>query len=295
MIVITGATGKTGSKIAELLIGKKDKIRVIGRSMEKLARFSDMGAETMAGDQSDAQFLTNAFAGADAAYLLIPPKVDSPDVRSYYNTLGDAAITAIHKSRIRKIVFLSSLGADKDQGTGPVLGLHDLERKLELVKNTDIVFLRAGYFMENTLMNIPMIKARHITGNHMAAEAPISLVAAKDISMKAAELLSSRNFIGHVIVELFGQRLSNREMTRIIGARIGMSDLSYVQFSEKDAIAGMVSMGLSSNVAESYVEMAKGINAGKITTVIEDPNKPTAPTKFQEFVEEVFYPAYTIN
>jgi uncharacterized protein YbjT (DUF2867 family) len=292
MIVITGATGKTGSKIAELLIGKKDKIRVIGRSMERLARFAQMGAETMAGDQSEAQFLTNAFAGADAGYLLIPPKIDAPDIRKYYNALGDAAITAIRKSGIRKIVFLSSLGADKDQGTGPVLGLHDVERKLEIMKNTDVVFLRAGYFMENTLMNIPMMKTQRITGNHLSADAPISVVAAADISMKAAEMLSTRTFIGHVVVELFGQRISYREMTGIIGARIRMPELSYVQFSEKDAIEGMAGMGLSRNMAESFVELAKGINTGKITNVIEDPNRPNAPTKFDKFVEEVFYPAW---
>jgi uncharacterized protein YbjT (DUF2867 family) len=295
MIVITGATGQTGSKIAELLIGKKDKIRVIGRSAERLTRFLDKGAETMIGDQSDAQFLTNAFAGADAGYLMIPPKFDSPNVRKYYNSLGDAAITAIRKSGIRKIVFLSSLGADKDEGTGPVLGLHDVERKLELVKTTDIAFLRAGYFMENTLMNISMIKTQRIIGNHIAADAPILTVATKDISMKAADLLSSRTFMGHVTVELFGHRISYQEMTKIIGDRIGMPDLKYVQFSEKDAITGLVSMGLSLNIAESFVEMSQGISTGKITTVSEDPNKPTAPTKFTEFVNDLFIPAYTKN
>ena len=292
MIVITGATGQTGSKIAELLIGKNDKIRVIGRSMERLNRFVEMGADAMAGDQSDAQFLTNALAGADAGYLLVPPKFDSTDVRKYYNALGDAAMTAIRKSGIRKIVFLSSLGADKDQGTGPVLGLHDVERKLEMMKNTDIVFLRAGYFMENTLMDIHRIKNQRIIGNHLAPDAPIITVATRDIAMKAADLLSARTFTGHMIVELFGQRISYREMARTIGAKIGMPGLTYVQFSEKDAMEGMVGMGLSSNVAESFVGLAKGINAGNIATVLEDPNKPTAPTEFTKFVEDVFYPAF---
>jgi uncharacterized protein YbjT (DUF2867 family) len=95
MIVITGATGQTGSKIAELLIGKKDKVRVIGRSLERLARFTVKGAEAVAGDQSDAQFLTNAFLGADAGYVMIPPRMDSGDIRGYYNTLSDAAVTAV--------------------------------------------------------------------------------------------------------------------------------------------------------------------------------------------------------
>ncbi len=295
MIVITGATGQTGAKIAESLMGKKDKIRVIGRSHDKLARFAAKGAETMAGDQSDAQFLTAAFLGADAGYLLIPPRLDSPDIRGYYNSLGDAAITAIRKSGIRKIVFLSSLGAEKDGGTGPVLGLHDVERKLEMMKTTDIVFLRAGYFMENTLANIPLIKSKGIAGNHIAPDAPVNTVATRDIASRAADALSSRSFTGHSYAEIYGQKITYREMTRIIGEKIGVPGLTYVQFSESDAVAGMTGVGISLNVAEAFVELAKGINAGKISTTIENPDRPTAPTGFGQFVDEVFYPAYTIT
>jgi uncharacterized protein YbjT (DUF2867 family) len=292
MIVVTGATGKTGSKTAELLLGKGEKIRVLGRSQDRLKPLIEKGAEAMTGDQSDAQFLTKAFSGADAAYLLIPPKMDSLDVRNYYNSLGDAAITAIRKSGIRKIVFLSSLGAEKDSGTGPVIGLHDVERKLDMMKNTDIVFLRAGYFMENILMNIPLIKNQKINGNSMSADAPIFMVASRDIAGKVADLLSERAFIGHTIVDLFGQRISYHEMTRIIGAKIGMPDLVYVQFSEKDALAGMTGMGLSLNIAQSFVELAQGISSGKLTITVGDSNKPNAPTQFTKFVDDVFYPAY---
>jgi uncharacterized protein YbjT (DUF2867 family) len=219
--------------------------------------------------------------------------MDSTDIRAYYNTLGDAAITAIRKSGIRKIVFLSSLGAEKDSGTGPVLGLHDVERKLEMMKTTDIVFLRAGYFMENTLMNIPLIKAQRNTGNHIAPNAPVITVATKDIASRAADALSSRSFTGHTYIEVFGQKISYREMTKIIGAKIGFPGLTYIQFSEKDAVAGMTGMGLSLNIAEAFVELAKGINSGNISTTVENPDKPTAPTGFSKFVDEVFYPAYT--
>jgi hypothetical protein len=110
--------------------------------------------------------------------------------------------------------------------------------------------------------------------------------------MKAADLLSSRTFTGHSIVELFGQRISFREMAKIIGAKIGMPHLSYVQFTERDALAGMVAMGVSQNVAESFVEMAKGINNGKMTPLVADADNPPAPTGFADFVDEVFYPAF---
>ena len=45
MIAITGATGNTGSKIAHLLLDKGEEVRVISRSLERLRKFEDRGAE----------------------------------------------------------------------------------------------------------------------------------------------------------------------------------------------------------------------------------------------------------
>jgi nucleoside-diphosphate-sugar epimerase len=120
MIVITGATGQTGSKITNLLLKKEQKIRVIARSENKLKPFKEKGAEIAVGDQSDVRFLTGAFSNSDAVYLLIPPKMDAPDIRAYYNSLGDIAIKALLDSGVKKVVLLSSIGAELTSGTGPV-------------------------------------------------------------------------------------------------------------------------------------------------------------------------------
>jgi uncharacterized protein YbjT (DUF2867 family) len=179
MITVTGATGKTGSLTAELLLSKGEKIRVLGRSAQRLQGLAAKGAQVMAGDQSDVQFLTKAFLGADAVYLLIPPKMDAENVRNNYALMGDAAITALRKSNTPKVIFLSSLGAEKNEGTGPVVGLHDTERKLEKLNKTDLVFLRAGYFMENLLTGLTTLKKQNVFGNTMEPDAQVLMVAVK--------------------------------------------------------------------------------------------------------------------
>jgi uncharacterized protein YbjT (DUF2867 family) len=292
MIAITGASGKTGFYAAELLLKNGHQVRAIGRSAEHLRPLTHKGAESFIGDQSDAQFLTRAFTGAHSAYVLIPPKMDAEDVRGYYDAMGAAVVGAIRKSGLRKVVFLSSLGADRSSGTGPVVGLHDVERLLGGIKEVDIVFLRAGYFYENTLMNIGLIKSKKINGGPTKADAPILMVAAKDISAKVAELLANPVFTGHSIEELFGQRITYREVTESIGNKIGIPDLPYVQIPDKDAIEAMTGMGLSKRMAESFVELAHGLNEGHIGLTELSPEKPNAPTSFNQFVEEVFGPAY---
>ena len=73
MYVIMGATGNIGSKLANILLDKDEKVKLISRSAERLKPFVDQGAEAAVGDVSDVGFLTNVFQGAAAVFALIPP------------------------------------------------------------------------------------------------------------------------------------------------------------------------------------------------------------------------------
>jgi uncharacterized protein YbjT (DUF2867 family) len=244
------------------------------------------------GDQGDEKFLVVAFAGCEAVYLIIPSKFDAENVRDYYNRMGDIAVEAIKMTGVQKVVFLSSLGAEQEFGTGPVLGLHDVEQKLTTLDDVDIVFLRPGYFMENTLGNIPLIKGQNIIGNPSDPEVPFYMVATKDIAVKAADLLSERSFTGHSVIDLYGERISYDEITQAIAEKISNPDLQFVQFTDQDAIHGFRGMGLSQNIAESFVELAHAMEEGRVHVTQASVEKPTSPTKYNQFVEEVFYPAY---
>jgi uncharacterized protein YbjT (DUF2867 family) len=294
MIAITGATGKTGSIITDILLEKGEKVRAIGRSAERLKRFRDKGAEIEVGDQSDPVFLTRAFFNADIAYLLIPPRFDARDIREFYNIMGDSAAVAIKDSGIKKVVLLSSLGAELEHGTGPVIGLHDVEAKLKWLIGVDVAILRPGYFMENTLGTIPLIKNQRINGSSMVSNAPVAMIATRDIAVEAAKLLAEKAFSGVSIIDLFGDRLTYWEATRQIGTAIGIPDLPYVQFPDEDAVAAFRKLGLSESVALSYVELSRAISAGKVKPTQIDAEKPNTPTRFKQFAEEVFRPAYKI-
>ncbi|MBN1757155.1 MAG: NmrA family NAD(P)-binding protein [Chitinispirillaceae bacterium] len=292
MVIVTGATGKTGSVVASRLLEMGEAVRVIGRSAEKLESLRSRGAEIAAGDQGDVTFMRNALDGADALYLLIPPKYDAVDFRRYYNDMGDAAVLAIRAQKVKKVVFLSSLGADRESGTGPVVGLHDVEQKLRRLADVDIVFLRPGYFMENILGNAELIATKGINGGPMRGDVPMTLTATADIGAKAAELLRERSFTSHSVVEITGDRLTNEEITRIIGDSLGIAHLPYIQFSDADALSAFTAMGLSNNVAGSYIELMHGIENGLLGPVVIDSSDLMAPTRFAEFAESVFKPVF---
>src|ERR1700723_4751293 len=142
MYVILGATGNTGSIIANSLLSAGKKVRVVGRDSGRLQRFVDEGAEAFTADMSDAAALTKAFTGARASYLLLPP-AKSPEEQERDS---DAVAKAARESGLRYAVHLSSYGAQVAIGAGPVSGLHSSEEKLNAISGLNVLHLRAAYF-----------------------------------------------------------------------------------------------------------------------------------------------------
>ena len=286
MIVITGATGKTGSAVAEALIAKGQKVRVIGRDAAKLKGFTAKGAEAAVGDLGDRAFLTKTFKGADAVYVLIPPNLGVADFRAYQKQIGEIIVAAIKGSGVKYVVHLSSQGAHLPDRTGPIVGLHDQEERLNSLDRVNVLHLRPTYFMENLLMNIDLIKKMNIMGSAVRGNVKFAMIATKDIGVYASERLMKRDFSGKSVRDLLGQRdLSLDEAAAVIGKKLGKPDLKYVAFPYDDAEKGMVSMGLTPDMSRLYIEMSKALNDGLFAVNIPRTKENTTPTSIEEFAD----------
>src|SRR5437016_2213140 len=194
MFAITGASGNTGCVIAEKLLAQGEKVRVIGREKGRLTRFVQKGAEAFVADVTDATALGKAFNGADAVYAMVPPDLTTPDPRGYQERVSDALAQALKQARVSHAVVLSSVGADKAEKVGPVVGLHNLEQKLNAVAGLNAVYLRAGYFMENTLPQVQVIRNLGKVGGPFRPDQRLSMIATRDIGGVATEILRKRDF-----------------------------------------------------------------------------------------------------
>lgn len=293
MYVITGATGNIGSKTTGILLAKGEKVRVIGRNGAKLLRFSEKGAEAFVGDLNDRDFLVRAFTGATAVFAMIPPDYTAKDFRAYQNEIGKNIATAVKEAGVRYVVNLSSQGADLPAGTGPILGLHDQEERLNQLEGVNILHLRCTYFMENLLMNIPLMEDKGIAGSAVRGDLKIAMIATRDIAAHVAERLVRRNFEGKQVHDLLGQRdLSLNEAVAIIGRQIGKPDLKYVTFSYEDTAKALTGMGFSSDVSRLFVEMSKAFNDRLIGVNRQRNMENTTPTSMEEFAGTTFARAF---
>jgi len=293
MYVITGATGHTGRIVARTLLGLGQKVRAIGRSADRLESFSAEGAEPFVCDITDAATLTKAFSGAKAVYAMVPPSMTSQNYRADQDRASNAIAEAVEKARVEYVVSLSSVGADKAQGTGPVAGLHYLEQKLNRIPDLNALHLRPGYFMENTLAQVGIIQTMGITAGPVLNDLALPMIATTDIGAAAAKALLNLDFTDKQTRELLGQRdLSYDDATRIIGKAIGKPDLKYVQLPDEQVRGAFLQAGMSENVADLILEMSAALNSGYMEPLEERTAENTTPTSFETFVAEEFLPLY---
>jgi uncharacterized protein YbjT (DUF2867 family) len=293
MYVITGATGNTGRVVAEQLLAAGKKVRAVGRNTEKLRALAAQGAEPFVADIADAASLTRAFAGCEGAYLMIPPNPSSPDPLAYRKQVSDALIAALAKTQVKRAVTLSSVGADKTEGTGPVVGLHELEEKLNRVAGLNVLHLRPGYFMENTLAQVGIIQAIGTTAGPLRPDLKVPMIATHDIGAAAADALLRADYSGHQARELLGQRdLTMIEVAVIVGKAIGKVDLGYVQLPDPQVRESLVQIGMSEQVAQLLLEMAGAMNAGHMRPLEPRTAANSTPTSYESFVSKEWLPAY---
>jgi len=289
MYVILGASGNTGSIIANSLLSAGKNVRVVGRDSGRLQRFVDKGAQAFTATVSDAAALTKAFSGARAAYLMLPPAKS----REEQERDSDAIAKAVRESGLRYAVHLSSYGAQVAEGAGPVSGLHSSEQKLSAIDGLDVLHLRAAYFMENNLAAIGMIHGIGIFGNALLPDLKIPMAATRDVGDYAAQRLLHLDFSGKQTRELLGERdLSMTEATAVIARGISKPDLRYEQFPYDQVQQALTQLGVPPKGAAMYIEMYKSINAGVLVPL--EPRSPenTTPTSFERFVQDVFVAAY---
>jgi uncharacterized protein YbjT (DUF2867 family) len=286
MISVMGATGHVGGEVARLLLQAGQRVRVLGRSKDKLAAIE--GAEALAGDAGDAAYLTNAFRGADAVLTLLPPDLQSSDYRAFQDRQGEAIAKAVRDGGVRHVVFVSSLGAEQPSGTGPIAGLGAQEARLRAISGTNVLALRPGFFFENFYASLPVVKHQGVIADAVAPDVALPMIATPDVAAGAAHALQARDWSGFVVRELLGPRdLTHAEATRIIGVRIGRPDLAYVQVPYEEMVAALVGAGLSENVATTYVEMARGFNEGRARSLEGRNASNTTPTRFEDFAGEL--------
>lgn len=288
-IVVNTPNGNIGRSLARQLLEKGAKVVGIARSPGKLADLVARGLEVIEGSTDDPAVLARAFAGADAVFWLTPPAF-RPDFREWTRATARAGADAVKAQGVKRVVVLSSLGAQTGPGSGPVGVMLDIEETFKAAA-PDVTVLRPGYFMENILHSVATIAQAGSIFLPIPADKKFPMVATADIAAKGAEVLLDSKWKGHRIVGVHGPAdLTYREVASVLTEALG-KPVSYVEVSVDQARQGMVGAGMPDFVADMYAEMYGAIIAGRMDAAEPRSAETTTPTALLTFARETLRPA----
>jgi uncharacterized protein YbjT (DUF2867 family) len=262
--VLTGSIGNISKPVADKLMAAGHRVSIITTSNDKASAIEALGAVPLVGSVEDAAFLETAFTGADAVYLMIPPKWTVTDWLEYQKKVAHGYIAAIKTNAIKKVVVLSSMGAHMINGAGPVDGLAYLEQQLNQLPGVDALYLRPSYFYYNLFSMIPMIKQAGFMGSNQPASHPLVLTHTSDIATVAAAALLSLSFTDKTVRYIASDEKTWAEITTALGNAVGISNLPWIAFTDEQSLEGMLKAGLSNTIAQGYTAMGKALRTGEM-------------------------------
>ena len=202
MDIIIGASGQVGSAIVTNLIKKGRAVKGIVRNNEKAELLKKQGGNFAIADAFNLSALTEAIKDGKTLFIITPETGKGDDVIGDTKKFLENIRKAIEKSTVKKIVGLSSIGAQYDKGTGNLLMSYLLEHAFKDME-VEQSFIRPAYYFSNWLAYIPVVKNMGILPSFYPVDLSIPMISPMDVADLAADIIADDNS-GSKIYEAFG-------------------------------------------------------------------------------------------
>jgi len=123
-ILVTGATGYIGGRLATRLLARGHRVRAMARDPRRLGALAAAGAECVAGDVLRPESLAPALDGVAVAYYLIHSMSSGVDFAQQDHAAAGNFAAACAAAGVRRIIYLGGLGQ-----SGPALSKHLASRQ----------------------------------------------------------------------------------------------------------------------------------------------------------------------
>ncbi len=143
LILVTGATGKTGANVVEQLIERGFPVRALARRRDdRSERLQEFGAEVVLGDFLDLQSIRSAMKGAGRVYFCYPPQGDR-----LVDATTNVAVAARDEG-VEALVNMSQISAREDSES-PLARHHWLSENIFDWADVGAVHIRPTFFAED--------------------------------------------------------------------------------------------------------------------------------------------------
>ncbi|MDH3511821.1 MAG: SDR family oxidoreductase [Gammaproteobacteria bacterium] len=250
MILLTGATGKTGGETAKQLVEKGASLRALVRDEAKAADLKAAGVELVVGDMSDADSVKQALDGAEKAFMLMPNGKQQLANEKQFTELAVAA-------GVKHLVKMSSMEAVADAET-PIPQAHWASEEYIRASGLDWTMVKPNFFMQNLLASAGSIKEQRKFFLPMG-DGTTGMADVRDIGAFCAEVLTGE---GHArqSYEITGPEVLSfydvaDRFSEVLGEKVEYVPMPMEQFRER--MSGILEPWHLNAVCELFREIAE--------------------------------------
>ncbi|WP_341973902.1 NAD(P)H-binding protein [Microbacterium sp. LWO13-1.2] len=281
-IAITTPNGHVGHHLARALVRAGVRPLLVMRDRSRMDDELREVADVAEADSLNAGEVVDVTRGVDALYWVDPPSMNDDPLADYARAT-EAVTAAVTANGIGRVVFQSSVGAEKRHGAGEIDGLAATEMALDEL-DIYVTHLRCGYFFTNLVMQLDAIRSGRIPVL-LPPDSRMSWVAPRDIADVAAGLLLSTSWSGRRVQAVHGPAdLSWNDVAAILATERG-TPVKAEQIADDEMRRIYLSAGISQSAAEALLGMSTGLRDGftpeQARTVVS-----TTPTTLRSWVSE---------
>ncbi|KQZ09618.1 NmrA family transcriptional regulator [Agromyces sp. Root1464] len=282
-IAVTTPTGNVGRHVVAMLVRAGVRPLVLARDLERLDPEIRPMVDAIEVDQLDVEAVSAAISGVDALYWVDPPAA-SADPLDDYRRATASAVRAVEDNGIARVVFQSSVGAEKRHGAGEIDGLAGTEVALDAT-GADVTHLRCGYFFSNLELQLDQVRSGSLQVI-LPVDQPMAWVAPRDIAEVAVTRLLSTKWSGRHVQAVHGpEDLTWRRVAEVVSEATGRP-LRVERIPDDAMRDGMLGAGMPDTLVDALMGMSTGLRDG---FVAEQPRtvQSTTPTTLASWAYDV--------
>ncbi|MFI6404110.1 NAD(P)H-binding protein [Streptomyces sp. NPDC050548] len=260
-MVVTGASGRTGRRVAEAA-------RAAGLTVREASRAQGF-------DWADRSTWADTLRGADAAYLVYPSDVGAPDAPGAVGMFAREAVSL----GVRRLVLLSSRGEERARPTEEALR----------GSGADWTVVRAAWFAQN-FSEGPLVEGLRESGELVfpAGEVREPFVDVRDIAdVVVAAVTAGDRYAGQALTVSGPRLLTFGEAIAEISAAAGR-ELTYRAVSARQYGDDLAGFGVPDGEVEFLVELFESLLDGRNSYLSDGVQEVLGrePRDFSEFARE---------
>lgn len=281
-IAVTTPGGNVGHHLTRILLRAGVRPLLLTRHPDHLEPELLEHAEAVAVDIRDPGGLVAATVDSDALYWVDPPS-DSGDPLADHARATTALVAALRENGIRRVVFQSSVGAEKRHGAGEIDALAATELALDAL-GVDVTHLRCGFFFSNLLFESDALRAGRLQ-TVLPLDLPMGWVAPRDIAEVAATTLLNPSWSGRRVQAVHGPTdLTWASVGRLLGEELGR-EIVVERIADQAMREQMLGAGMPAPIVEAMLGMSTGLRDG-FTPEQARSLVTTTPTTLRSWVRE---------